>query len=215
MKFNKIKIIAPFAHFGVPLTSKKRNTYISPPPSTVLGILKVLFGETIDNFKFGYTFKYESQLEDLITKYKIDIKELKKKIPFYNLTTDACIKEYLWNCELIIYTNLNTSCLNNMNHILTLGQADCIAKLKLPIEEIELINKEGKIYNQYTDISIGTGQIKPITIFTQFNTETQSYDSKISHLRFNTEVPYNKFYNEETQENIYVWSKKGDGINVC
>lgn len=215
MKFNKIKIVAPFAHFGVPLSSKIRTTHISPPPSTVIGILKVLFGEDIDNFKFGYTFKYDTKFKDLITKYKIEIKELKKKIPFYKLTTDACEKEYLWDSELTIYTDLNTLNLNNMDHILTLGQSDCIAKLQLPIKEINLEDIKGNIYNQYTDINLGTGQIRPTTVYTKFNQNTQNYDSRILHLRFNTEVLYNKFYDKEIQSNIYMWEKKGDYIYVC
>jgi len=207
MKLQKIKIIAPIAHFGIPYTSKNRMTHRCPPPSTVIGILRNIYGFNINNFKLGYTFKYDTLFEDLVKKYKVDIKNQKPK----NMTTDACSKEYLFDTELIIYTDIKLPI--NMFRTLTLGQADSLAKIEMPIQEIELVNKQGIGYGQYTPINIGTGHIIPmLTAYTKYNSKLGSYDSRIISLRFNNEFNYDKNFDEDDNQNIFIWSIKGDYI---
>ena len=61
MRVNKLEITSMTAHFGEPLGCDDRRTKDIPPPSTVIGILKVLFGEDIDDFIFGYTFASQAK----------------------------------------------------------------------------------------------------------------------------------------------------------
>lgn len=207
MEINKLKITAPIAHFKVPYASKLQITYDVPPLSTVIGMLKVIFGDDIDDFKFGYLFESEGKFKDAITLHKFNKKNKNKKI------TDCGVREYLDNCRLLIYTDLDKPI--EMNHILTMGRSNCLARLHFPIEKVQLTNKEGKGYNQYTPVDIGTGVIKPISILNRYNPAVGSFDTTVKHLRFNKEFKYDKHYDIEENQNVILWHFKGGGVSVC
>ena len=208
MNIKKIKIESVTGHFGQVLGYDDRFTYEMPPPSTVIGILRVLFGDDIDNFKFGYLFESETKFIDdiLIHKRKHDGNRFKKGI---NFVSDVRSMECLYNCGLIIYTDINRELV--VNYILSMGRSNNPAKLVFPIKEIELIDKDGFGFNQYTPEDIGRGRIFFVNMLSRFNSAYDSYDNQIAHLRFNEKFKYNKTFDPEEKQNIFIW-QLADGV---
>lgn len=210
---NRLTITSKTAHFKVPYTSKYQKTYDIPPISTVIGMLKVIFGEEIDDFIFGYTFEYESKFNDAMLIYKVNLKEMptvgeleKRK----DQVTDSIIRDYLYNCVLKIYTDLDLPI--EMNYCLTMGRANNLARLHLPFEKVELIDAIGLGYNQLTPVNIGIGIVSPITYYSNYDKRTQSFQTKTKHLRYNKEFNYNKNFDEEEGQNIFLWRYKDGEI---
>lgn len=225
MELKKILITSNNAHFKVPYNSKLQLTYEAPPISTVLGILRVIFGEDIDDFVFGYIFSYESKYNDLIKLYKIDVTDNYKSSTIIDKTkgkvtvtpskekvSDVVNREYLHDCTLKIYTDIDKEI--KLEYPLTMGRANCLARLHLPIGEVKLINKEGEGFNQFTPIEIGTGPIMPTTYYSRYERELQSFQTKIKHLRFNKSFKYNKNYDTEEEQNIILWKYRGGEVEI-
>jgi len=206
-------ITSKTAHFKLPYSSKYQKTYNSPPISTVIGMLKVLFGEDIDNFIFGYTFRFDTKFEDAMNIEKININDIGyigDSSLRYKRVTDSGIREYLYDCVLTIYTDIDLPI--KMDYCLTMGRSNNLARVHFPFAEVNLKQEEGKGYNQYTTVNIGTGKISPIAYYSKYNDITQSFDTSIKHLRFNEVFDYDKNYDEETEENIFLWEMKGGDI---
>ena len=210
MKINRITIRGDFAHFKVPLKSKIQQTYEIPPISTVVGILKNIYGESINNFLLGYTIKYNCKNKDLMKIYKEFDLSKKSRTDKDRFITDTCIVEYLYDVELVIYTSINQNIL--LKDVLVLGKANCLATIS-EIKEIELIEADGYGYNQYTAKDIGDGQIRRINTITKFNEDTDMYDIKTSLVRENVEFEYSKNYDKDLEQNIYLWNWKDGNIN--
>ena len=205
MKLNKLQITSKTAHFGIPSGTDYRRTYFTPPPSTILGMLRVIYGEDIikENFSFGYDLEYESKFIDVETIYKFNIKKQRKD------KTDCCKKEYLFDCKLNIYHDINIDKFPiNMEYILCMGASNNLARLHFPINQIEIINKEGQGYNQFTPIRIGTGKIESASVFTKYSKKFESFDNQYMKLRQNKVFDYNKNYDPETNRNIYLYQFK-------
>ena len=209
----KITITSKTAHFKVPYASKYQKTYDIPPISTVIGMLKVIFGQEIDNFVFGYTFEYDSKFNDAMAMYKVNINnvltvgQLEKR---NDQVTDSIIKEYLYDCILKIYTDIDLPI--EMNYCLTMGRANNLARLHFPFKKVELVDEIGLGYNQLTPINIGTGVISPITYFSNYDKKTQSFQTKTKHLRLNKKFNYNKNFDEEEEQNIFLWKYESGEI---
>lgn len=211
MKLTRIPIESDLARFHIPYSFKNQRTFNIPPPSTIVGILKILYNEDIDNFVFGYIIEHKGIFKDLTKTYKVKaekIKEEKIKTIKYAKTkidkSDVCCVEYLIEPKLYIYTNIKEEL--KINKPLNLGKTDCLARVLLnQKEEINLINKEGQGYNQWTDLNTGYGQIKRITTETTFNIETDCYEQNYKLLRENEAFDYDKFYDEELEQNIFLW----------
>ena len=210
MKINKIIIKGDFAHFKIPAKSKIQQTFVIPPVSTVVGILQNLYGKDIDDFKVGYTIKYDNKHKDLMTIYKEFNLLEKRATDKERFITDTCIVEYLYNVELTIYTDIDREI--ELEDVLVLGKANCLATIS-SIEEIELIEKEGYGYNQYTHKDIGDGQIRRINTLTKFNENKDMYDIQSAIVRENIEFEYNKNYDKDLEQNIYLWDWKGGTIS--
>lgn len=208
MNLKKLIITSQTAHFGEFLGCDNRRTNDLPPPSTVIGILRVLFGEDIDNFIFGYTFTSETKFLDDITLYKHSNEGFtlnKNK----EIATNCNSREYLYNNRLIIYTDIQDKL--SMNYSLCLGKSGSIARLHLPIQNVNLITRDGQGFNQFTPTRIGNGVINPTTMVTKFNEKLGVYDQQIKHLRRNTTFNYNKNYDESELQNIFLWKiRNGD-----
>ncbi|MCQ4925039.1 CRISPR-associated protein Cas5 [Tissierella carlieri] len=209
----KIKITSNIAHFKIPYSSKYQKTYDIPPISTVVGILKVLFGEDIDNFKFGYTFKYESKFEDAMNISKVNINDVvtledpstnKRKV------TDNITREYLYDCTLLIYTDIELPI--EMNYCLTMGRSNSLARVHFPFKPVQLLEEVGQGFNQYTPIELGLGMIKPITYYSEFDKKSQSFNTKVKHLRLNKHFDYDRNYDKEEDQNIFLWKYQGGEI---
>lgn len=213
MKIHKLTITGTSAHFKVPAYSKYQKSYEIPPISTVVGILKNIYGKDISDFTLGYTINYKSKSIDATTIYKeLDLSEksLKDKKRFI---TDLCFIEYLYDVELFIYTDINKQI--ELNETLVLGKTNCLGTLS-KVEEIELINKEGFGYNQYTKKELGGGQIRRINTLTSYNADTDMYDIQGVIVRENKEFKYDKNYDPALMQNIYLWNwREGQvyGIN--
>lgn len=212
MKINRITITGDFAHFKIPAKSKIQLTYEIPPISTVVGILQNIYGLDIDDFILGYTINYDCKNREIMTIYKeIDLKE-RTLSDSKRFIKDLCTIEYLYNVELIIYTDICKEI--ELKDVLVLGKANCLAKIK-SIEEIELIKEEGYGYNQYTQKNLGNGQIRRINTITFFDEFTDMYNIQSALVRENSRFNYDKNYDSDLQQNIYLWRYKGgfiDGI---
>lgn len=207
---NKLKITAPIAHFKIPYTSKVQRTYLLPPPSTIIGMLQVIYGYDIDNFVFGYSFEYETLFKDVITIHKVWLDKIKplgisrnnnKKLP--DVPADCCTREYLYNCKLNIYTSLNIPI--SMNYSLCMGRSGCLARLHFPIVST---NKYKQIIsNQYTnaDNNSNHGVIQPINTYSKYDSKTNSFNTIYKSLKLvekHNGIYLWKFNNEELKEVI-------------
>ncbi|VIF72777.1 CRISPR-associated protein cas5 family [Clostridioides difficile] len=214
MILNKIEIIGDIAHFKIPMHSKIQRTYEIPPISTIVGILKNIYGEEIDDFTLGYVIYHNGTFKDLQTIYKEINPNVKTLTDSDRFQTDVCPIEYLINPKLIIYTDINKNI--EFNEPLCLGKTNCLAKvLSLSEIKVNLIDKEAVGYNQYTDINIGDGMIKRINTLTEYNEKKGYYDIYSSMVRENSEFEYNKYYDEDEKQNIFLWNWKKGGVIKC
>ena len=214
MILNKIEIIGDIAHFKIPMHSKIQRTYEIPPISTIVGILKNIYGEEIDDFTLGYVIYHNGTFKDLQTIYKEINPNVKTLTDSDRFQTDVCPIEYLINPKLIIYTDINKNI--EFNEPLCLGKSNCLAKvLSLSEIKVNLIDKEAVGYNQYTDINIGDGMIKRINTLTEYNEKKGYYDIYSSMVRENNEFEYNKYYDEDEKQNIFLWNWKKGGVIKC
>ncbi|EGT5270936.1 CRISPR-associated protein Cas5 [Clostridioides difficile] len=214
MILNKIEIIGDMAHFKIPMHSKIQRTYEIPPISTIVGILKNIYGEEIDDFILGYVIYHNGTFKDLQTIYKEINPNVKTLTDNDRFQTDVCPIEYLINPKLIIYTNIDKNI--EFNEPLCLGKTNCLAKvLSLSEIEVNLIDKKAIGYNQYTDINIGDGMIKRINTLTEYNEKKGYYDIYSSMVRENDEFEYGKYYDEDEQQNIFLWNWKKGGVIKC
>lgn len=203
MILNKIEIIGDIAHFKIPMHSKIQRTYEIPPISTIVGILKNIYGEEIDDFTLGYVIYHNGTFKDLQTIYKEINPNVKTLTDSDRFQTDVCPIEYLINPKLIIYTDINKNI--EFNEPLCLGKTNCLAKvLSLSEIKVNLIDKEAVGYNQYTDINIGDGMIKRINTLTEYNEKKGYYDIYSSMVRENNEFEYNKYYDEDEKQEYFL-----------
>ncbi len=212
MQLNKLIITSKTGHFGKILGYDDRYTYKVPTPSTIIGILKTIYNDNIDNFKFGYLFKSDLIFKDDITIHKRNksgSRVMKKKHP----VTDARFIEMHYNCKLTIYTDIKDDV--SLNYILCMGRAGNIARLHLPIRKVNLEDKEGKGYNQYTNINVGAGKIETYNMKSEYKSEFQSYDHQVQKLRLNNVFDYNKNYDEEEEQCVFMWEMNNGDVISC
>lgn len=208
MRINKMKITSETSHFGEFLGRDDRNTLDTPPPSTIVGMLRLIYGEDIDKFVFGYTFKSEGRFKDDIKIYKHRHNGLSTK--HKKTVTDCRYIEFHTESKLIIYTNINKDI--QVNFPICIGKSGSPARIHLPIKEVNLINKKGKGFNQFTPNNIGKGVINPTTLVTNYNKDLNLYDNSIGHLRLNKEFEYDKYYDEDLEQNIFLWKYKNKEV---
>ena len=137
MKIKKIILTSPSGHFGEVLGRDNRFTQDIPPPSTIIGILKVLYGQDIDHFTFGYTFESQGKYLDDITLYKHNNRGTFKKKG--NIVTDCRIIENHSECKLIIYTDISKDI--SVNYPICMGKSGNPARIHFPINDIDLDRK--------------------------------------------------------------------------
>lgn len=201
MKLRKIICISDLAHFKIPITSKIQRTYIIPPISTVVGILKNIYGDDINNFVFGYTIKHQGIHKEIATIYK-EVNTIAKSMTCAErFRSDITTIEYLINPKLIIYTDLDRNL--KLNDVLNLGKTDCLAKIS--IENIELVKKFGLGFNQYTSKNIGDGFIRRINTLTKYSTEKGYYEYKGTTVKENYEFEYEGFFDNDLNQSIFLW----------
>lgn len=210
MILNKIEIIGDMAHFKIPMHSKIQRTYEIPPISTVVGILKNIYGEEIDDFILGYVIYHDGTFKDLQTIYKEINPNVKTLTDSDRFQTDVCPIEYLINPKLIIYTNIDKNI--EFNEPLCLGKTNCLAKvLSLSEIEVNLIDKKAIGYNQYTDINIGDGMIKRNNTLTEYNEKKGYYDIYSSMVRENVSLNMVNIMMKMSNRIIFLWKwKKGE-----
>lgn len=207
IKLTKIVIECEKAHFKIPMGSKVQRTYSIPPISTNIGIMQNLFNKDIDNFTCGFTFSANEEIfKDIQNIYKevnLNVYTPAKRYDNNKWTSDICEIHYLINPRLVIYTDLPKDQIK-INDCLVLGKTDCLAKV-ISIKTVKLINKIGYGYNQWTDLNVGQGTINRIATETKYNGEKGIYDIWTKLLRQNEEFEYDKYYDEEEEQNICLW----------
>lgn len=204
---NKLIITATEAHFKIPMRSKIQNTYKIPPISTVVGILKNIYGQNIDDFEVGYFIEFDSINKEVNTIYK-EINLNADKKPKGRFIADTIYVENLINPRLVIYHSIKSDI--EFNQPLCLGKANYLANIKF--DKVELIDKGGIGYNQYTPTNIGSGMINRINTITEYNDIKGYYEYKTTLVRENlTEFELNSNYDETEDMNIYMWKwRNGD-----
>ena len=211
MKLRKIKIIAALAHFKIPLQGKLQKTYDKPPISSIVGILQNLFGENIDNFTLGFTFSYKNISREFNKIYKEVDGRKNTYTTGRRFTGDNFITEHLVDTKLIIYTDIDKEI--TLNETLVMGKANYLATL-VSDEEIELIDQESYGFNQWTDMNVESGMPIRINTLTKFNSDKCAYEYKMALVKNNKEFEYDKFYDEEEQQNIFLWNWEDGEIDA-
>ncbi|WP_297521053.1 CRISPR-associated protein Cas5 [uncultured Clostridium sp.] len=211
MKLRKTKIIAPLGHFKVPLQGKLQKTYDKPPISSIVGILQNLFGENINDFILGFTFEYKNISKEFNKIYKEVDGRKNKYTAGRRFTGDNFITEHLVDTELIIYTDIDKKII--LDETLVMGKANYLATL-VSDEEVNLINQKAQGFNQWTDMSIEGGMPVRINTLTKFNSDKCAYDYETELVKNNKEFEYDKFYDEEEEQNIFLWNWKDGEINA-
>lgn len=216
LQLTKIIIRSALAHFKIPFGGKQQRTYPIPPVSTVIGILKNIFNENINDFVFGYTFtSKERSFHDIQKIYKeVNLNAIKDSEKYKNnqWISDVCEIQYHVEPVLTIYTDITEEM--KLSEALNLGKTDCLAKLT-NIHRITLLQRESCGYNQWTDLSIGTGLIQRIATETSYNKKKGIYDIYTKTVRFNDSFVYGSNYDAEAEQNVFLWRfKKGGQIDV-
>ena len=206
MIFKKLVIIGELAHFKNSVNGKNQNTFKVPPVSTIVGILKNIYGKDIQDFIFGYTTEYKTTFKDITTIYKETIEEKKGK----RFESDICRIEYLIDPIITIYTNLNNEI--QMSEILNLGKTNCLAKCLFRKSNIILKSNIG--YNQWTSSNVGSGIITRINLETIFNERKGYYDYITKLCRLNEQFNTN-YCDNDTEEGLFLWNYKKEGEIEC
>ncbi|MCD3276685.1 CRISPR-associated protein Cas5 [Clostridium botulinum] len=211
MEFNKLTLTSSMAHFKDGINGKNQNTFRVPPISTIIGILKNIYGKDIKDFIFGYTCKYDGIFKDITTIYKevnLNVSSAKGD----RFQHDIAFIEYLINPIITIYTNLDVPI--QINDILNLGKTNCLAKCRF-YEDKEVVNiKESVGYNQWTPKNMGNGKIKRINKETIYNKNKGYYDYYTDLFRLNEEFTA-KYTLQNIEEGIQFWQYKGVGDIEC
>lgn len=218
MKGTKLTIVADMAHFKNSRSAVLQQTYKIPPISTVIGILKNVYGENIEDFIFGYNFTYSSSQYEISTLYKElnmsvekENKKGKRDYKFNENSEERFITfpsqiEFLINPKLeIIVIGLQNNYI--MNTVLNLGKTNCLAKIKT--EDIEIYSENSMSYNVLTDFQDGIGRIERQNIETVYNEDKGYFDYYTKLVRTNNEHECKYSYDES---GIYLWkyNKVGD-----
>lgn len=221
MKGIKITIVSAMAHFKNSRSAILQQTYKIPPISTVVGILKNIYGENIENFVFGYNFTYTSSQYEISTIYKelnMNVKQEDKKgvqrYKFNNNSSDRFTTfpaqiEYLINPKLeIVIIGLQNN--YNMDTVLNLGKTNCLAKAKF--KDIEIDDEINMTSNVLTDIKDGIGKIERQNIETIYNENKGCFDYYNKLIRINDEYDCKHSYNNK---GIYLWKYNKVGEIEC
>lgn len=206
----KLIIVGTEAHFKIPLRSQIQSTYDIPPISTVVGMLKNIYGDDINDFELGYYITYDGKNREIIKLYKEVNPNARTLTCSDRFVSQPTYIENLVNPRLVIYHNIDRPI--KFEKPLTLGKANYLANICFT--NIELEHKEGIGYNQYTPISIGDGMIRRINTLTLYNEDKGVYDYKMVLVRENlSEFEIEDNYDKDEDINIYIWKWK-DG-NIC
>lgn len=209
--FNEDIITANLAHFKNDRNGKNQNTYRVPPLSTVVGILKNIYGEDISDFVFGYTCSYDGTFTDVTRVYKEINPRARELTDADRFNKDICFIEYLVNPMIKIYTTIDKEV--ELTKTLNLGKTNCLAKRSF--HKGVKIKKQNSIgYNQWTDLKTGEGEIKRINKETKYNETKGIYDYYTILARLNDEFE-SEYTIEETNEGIYLWKYKKVGEIEC
>lgn len=210
MEVNKLILTSTMAHYKNSMNGKNQNTYTIPPLSSIIGTLKNIYGDNINNFIFGYTVDYtrlEKQIETIYKEVNTNVKTLTCSERF---TSDICNIEYMINPIITIYHNINSEV--RINNTLNLGKTNCLAKCTF--EKSNIIQFQSMGYNQWCPKNVGQGIIQRINKETIYNTKKGVYDYYTELFRRNTEFTA-EYTIEDTQEGIQLWNYHGEGKIEC
>lgn len=210
MRLNKLIITGEEAHFKIPMRSKFQSTYKIPPISTVVGILKNIYGENIDDFKVGYFIEYESVGKEIVTIYKEVNISIGDSTPKGRFTKDIIYVENMHNVRLVIYHDISESI--KFKEPLTLGKANYLANVDF--SEVELTKECGYGYNQYTPVNIGAGNIVRINTLTKYSDIKGYYEYKQALVRESLEEFELECNHDKDEDiNIFIWNWRDGNVD--
>lgn len=206
----KLIITGTEAHFKIPMRSKFQNTYKIPPISTIVGMLKNIYGEDINDFQIGYFIEYEGINKEINTIYKEFNIRKESATSKERFKSDTIYVENLYNVRLVIYHNIEKEI--KFNNPLCLGKANYLANVIF--KDVEFNDKQGYGAMQYTPKNVGQGMLTRINTITKYNESKGYYEYKTELVRENlNEFELDGNYDEEENMNIYMWHWRGGYVN--
>jgi len=156
MKVIKFKVEGVFNSFRIPFFKTYHKTFLSPPKTTIAGLLANIsnkpqkeFFEMIDKIKVGVIIEnIDSKFKDLWRcKIYKDIKEKEKRKKARG--NGIIRRDKLFNAVYTIYVyNFDIENLKNPLAIPSLGLDDEMVRIS-NVEEIEFVNKTSKIHSSF------------------------------------------------------------------
>lgn len=205
MKAIKHTITGDMAHFKRFRSPLVQQSYKTIPISTVIGILKNIYGEDIKNFIFGYNFSYVSSEFEVETIWKRTNVLAKIETP----TQYPSQIEYLINPVLEILTiGLNDPIQLQSN--LNFGKTTCLAEIKF--SECEVIKEQCLSKNIITLLNDGDGIIERQNIETYYDESIGVFRQITKPVRINQEFACDYTYDGK---GIYLMKYKGVGDIEC
>lgn len=212
MRLRRITIKGDLAHFKIPASAKIQKTLSIPYISTIVGTIFNLFGEELDEFTLGYIINYNGKNMDFMKINKELNLSIKSATNSDRFKVDHCYVEELYNVEIIIYTDIEKELV--ISEPLVLGKTNYLAHVSEDIG-VDLIDNSGFGYNQYTTLDIGEGFIRRINTLTKYNSNTDMYDYLQGVVRENEEFEYDKNYDKDLEQNVFLWKwNKGEISNA-
>lgn len=211
MKATKITITSDRGHFKKYRSAGLQQTYRIPPASSVIGLLKNIYGEDIENFIFGYNITFGGTEYEVTTIHKeVNVEVLNNSNIKEELgKSNPCNIEYLIKPNLeIIVLNINKDI--EMKNVLNMGKTNCLAKAVF--DEVEIKNEKAIQENVLTDFKDGYGVVERMNAETKYNIEKGCYDYFTKLFRLNNEYECEYTYEEK---GVYLWEYKKAGEIQC
>lgn len=205
MKATKHTITSDMAHFKRFRSPLKQQSYKIPPISTVIGILKNIYGENIKDFVFGYNFSYDSSEYEIETIWKRSNINVQSEVP----TKFPSHIEFLINPKLEILTiglNSQIEFINNLN----LGKTTCMAEVEF--SNCDIVCQTSKSKNVITLLEDGEGVIERQNIETYYDKTIGAFKQITKPIRINNEINCKYSYDGK---GIYLMKYKGVGDIEC
>lgn len=215
MKATKLVFESNLAHFKSTMNARLQTTYIHPPISAVIGIIKKF--TDVENLIFGYNFSYENLERQINIQNKITLIGETERYKDKKNTTNNIV-ELLTNPKLEIVFLKPINEINFTNETIVLGRNDCLCSIDF--DEIEIENKKTIQENVLTNMTDGFGKIMPPTmpIETVWDPDILDYKRYYKYLRLNSEYECQYGYFDEKLEEwkgLYLWKYIKEGEIKC
>lgn len=205
-----ITLTADRGHFKRYRSAGLQQTYRTPPVSTVVGIIKRIYGEDIKDFIFGYRFRYKSIESEIVTIHKEVNSNVIKGKEAYEERIKAVPQPIECLIEPMLEIVIDTKDIPIISENLNMGKTDFLAIAKFKQIDLERISvDEENVLTHFTD---GQGVIERLNKETVYNEDKGYYDYYTDLFRFNEEYECEWSWEDK---GFYLWNYKGMGDVKC